>query len=195
VTGPGSAASLTAGVLRRAAPLLLVALFTEMDGFPPTIYHLPAVRVADQPLPGHRPPVARQRAPVGDLLRLGGDPHVNPLHLLSNGLILAGFVLLGAAWNVLYEAQRAGQLATTGPYAHVRHPRYVGFSLIMPGFLVQGPTPITLAMFPVLVTVYVRLAPREERDARAGFGAPYARYAAATPAFIPRLPRPAPKTV
>jgi protein-S-isoprenylcysteine O-methyltransferase Ste14 len=35
--------------------------------------------------------------------------------------------------------------------------------------------------------MYVRLAHREEREVRAEFGETYARYAAATPAFIPRL--------
>jgi methanethiol S-methyltransferase len=36
----------------------------------------------------------------------------------------AGFILLATAWRVLYRAQRNHALATTGPYAHVRHPQY-----------------------------------------------------------------------
>jgi protein-S-isoprenylcysteine O-methyltransferase Ste14 len=49
-------------------------------------------------------------------------------------------------------------------------------------------TILTLAMFPILVWMYVRLARREEREVRAEFGEVYARYAARAPAFIPRLP-------
>lgn len=59
----------------------------------------------------------------------------------------------------------------------------------MLGFLIQWPTIITLIMFPILVTMYVRLARREEREALAEFGADYARYVAATPAFVPRRPQ------
>jgi len=54
---------------------------------------------------------------------------------------------------------------------------------------VQWPTVLTLVMFPILVWMYVRLARREEREARAEFGEVYARYAAGTPAFSPRLRR------
>ena len=54
-----------------------------------------------------------------------------------------------------YRAQRERRLATAGPYARIRHPQYVGFILIMLGFLVQWPTLVALAMFPVLVTMYV----------------------------------------
>jgi protein-S-isoprenylcysteine O-methyltransferase Ste14 len=90
---------------------------------------------------------------------------------------------------VLYKAQGAQQVATNGPYAYLRHPQYVGFIVIMLGFLIQWPTIITLLMFPVLVTMYIRLARREEREAFAEFGDAYARYAAATPAFFPRRPQ------
>ena len=58
------------------------------------------------------------------------------------------------------------QLATTGAYAYLRHPQYVGFILILLGFLLQWPTVLTLAMFPILVWMYVRLAHREEREVR-----------------------------
>jgi protein-S-isoprenylcysteine O-methyltransferase Ste14 len=145
----------------------LVALFTEMYGFPLTIYLLSET-----------------------LLGWRGDPHLNPLHLLSNVIIGVGFLILASAWDVLYKAQREGQLATTGPYAHVRHPQYGGFILIMSGFLLQWPTLLTLVMFPILVTMYVRLARREEREVQAAFGETYRRYVATTPAFVPRFVRP-----
>jgi protein-S-isoprenylcysteine O-methyltransferase Ste14 len=163
----------------------LVALFTEMYGFPLTIYLLsgwlqsrfPGLNVFTHNA-GHLPEL---------LLGWKGDPHLSPLHLLSYVLIGGGFVLLAAAWEVLYRAQRAHELATTGPYSRVRHPQYVGFVLIMLGFLMQWPTLLTLLMFPVLVTMYVKLAKREEREARQEFGPRYSVYAAATPAFVPRL--------
>lgn len=123
------------------------------------------------------------------LLGWKGDPHFSPLHLLSDGLIGGGFVLIGAAWDVLYKAQRTHQIATAGPYAYLRHPQYVGFIVIMLGFLIQWPTIITLIMFPILVVMYIRLARREERESMAEFGEAYAVYAANTPAFFPRRPQ------
>ena len=169
----------------------LIALFTEMYGFPLTIYLLSGWL-------GSRYPGVNILSHNGGhlwetLLGWRGDPHLNPLHLFSNVVIGVGFLILASAWDVLYKAQREGQLATTGPYAHVRHPQYGGFVLIMIGFLLQWPTLLTLVMFPILVTMYVRLARREEREVREAFGDTYARYAAATPAFVPRLVRPSPR--
>lgn len=106
---------------------------------------------------------------------------------MSTLFIFGGFWLLSTSWKVLYEAQRSHRLATVGPYARVRHPQYIGFTLIMFGFLLQWPTLVTLAMFPILVFMYARLAQHEEREMEAEFGGEYARYRAATPAFIPQL--------
>jgi protein-S-isoprenylcysteine O-methyltransferase Ste14 len=162
----------------------LVALFTEMYGFPLTIYLLSGW------LGSRYPGVNWYSHDAGHLLEMmlgwKANPHFGPFHLLSFVLIGGGFWLLSAAWQVLYAAQRAHRLATTGPYARLRHPQYVGFVLIMLGFLVQWPTLVTLAMFPVLVTMYVLLARREEREAETEFGDDYRQYAARTPRFIPR---------
>jgi methanethiol S-methyltransferase len=113
--------------------------------------------------------------------------HTGIVHIASNLTIVAGFILLSVAWRVLYRAQRRHQLATTGIYARIRHPQYVGFIAIMFGFLLQWPTILTLVMFPLLVWMYVRLAHAEERDALREFGSEYERYAASTPRWIPHF--------
>lgn len=163
----------------------IVALFAEMYGFPLTIYLLSGWLGRRYPA---LDPFSHDAGHLwSTLLGLKGDPHFSLLHLASNLLIMAGFFLIAAAWSVLHAAQRAHRPATTGPYAHVRHPQYLGFIGIMLGFLLQWPTLLTLAMFPVLVVMYARLARAEERDALATFGEAYARYMAAVPGWLPRL--------
>ena len=161
----------------------LVALFSEMDGFPLTIYLLSGW------LQARYPGVDFLSHDAGHLLEvlLGwrANPHFGPFHILSNLLIVLGFWLLASAWNVLYAAQQAHRLAMTGPYARVRHPQYVAFVVILFGFLLQWPTLLTLAMFPVLAYMYVRLARTEERNALAEFGEAYRSYMLEVPAFIP----------
>ena len=163
----------------------IVALFTEMYGFPLTIYLLSGW------LGSRYPGIDFMTHDAGHLLETlfgwRASPHLGPFHLLSFVFIGGGFILLASAWDVLYKAQRAGTLATSGPYATIRHPQYVAFVLIMFGFLLQWPTLLTLIMFPILLLVYARLSFNEERDARARFGEEYTRYAARTPAFFPRL--------
>ena len=162
----------------------VVALFTEMYGYPLTVYLLTG------PLSGLVPGVNLSHNAGHlwtDLIGWKGDPHFSPFHIASYAFIIGGFWLISAAWRVLIKAQRAGVLATEGPYTRVRHPQYVGFVLIMVGFLLQWPTLATLVMFPVLLYVYRRLAIREERDVRSQFGPTWDEYAARVPRFVPRL--------
>ncbi len=98
-------------------------------------------------------------------------------------------MLISTAWKELHAAQREHKMAATGIYARFRHPQYVGFILVMFGFLLQWPTLLTLAMFPVLVVMYVRLARHEERDAVRDFGDTYRRYMSNVPGFVPRMAR------
>jgi protein-S-isoprenylcysteine O-methyltransferase Ste14 len=164
--------------------VFIVALFTEMYGFPLTIYALSGW------LAQRFPEVDFLAHDSGHLLEVmfgwRGNPHFGPFHILSSVFIFGGFWLLSSAWSVLFAAQRAHRLASTGVYARIRHPQYVAFVLVMLGFLLQWPTLPTLVMFPILLAVYARLARREEQDALAEFGDAYRDYMARTPAFIPK---------
>lgn len=165
----------------------LVALFSEMYGFPLTIYlmsgwlqtRFPGVDWLSHDA-GHLPEM---------IFGWQANPHFGPFHILSFILIGLGFWMISTAWKVLYDAQRGGALATSGPYARVRHPQYAGFVLVLTGFLFQWPTLLTLAMYPVLIWMYVRLARSEERETQATFGAQFDLYASRVPAFIPTLKR------
>jgi protein-S-isoprenylcysteine O-methyltransferase Ste14 len=163
----------------------LVALFTEMYGFPLTIYLLSGW------LQARYPDVDWFSHDAGHLLEMmfgwKTNPHAGPFHILSFAFIIGGFLMISAGWKMLYEAQRRRSLAATGIYGYVRHPQYDGFVLVMFGFLLQWPTLLTLAMFPALVVMYVRLARTEERAALAEFGDVYRAYMADVPGFVPRI--------
>jgi protein-S-isoprenylcysteine O-methyltransferase Ste14 len=163
----------------------ILALFTEMYGFPLTIYFLSGWLTELYPNTDF---FAHEN---GHLLQtisgLEGDAHWSILHIISNVLIVAGFFILSSAWNVLHHAQKNHSLANTGWYARCRHPQYLAFIIIMFGFLLQWPTIPTLIMFPILTLVYIRLAKREEKAAIAEFGERYLAYKDNTPAWLPKL--------
>jgi protein-S-isoprenylcysteine O-methyltransferase Ste14 len=161
----------------------IIALFTEMYGFPLTIYLLsgwlqkrfPGTDILSHDF-GHL---------WSDLIGWKGDPHLSPFHIASNLLIIGGVWLLWSSWRVLLAAQKAGKIATSGPYSYIRHPQYAAFILVMAGYFLQWPTILTAAMFPLLWVLYVRLAISEERDSVTRFGESYLRYAEHTPRFVP----------
>jgi len=171
----------------------IVALFSEMYGFPLSIYLMSGW------LQTRYPGIDLMSHDSGHLWSTlfgqTGNPHFSALHILSAFAIGGGFILLSSAWPVLLAAQKQGRLATTGPYGRIRHPQYVGFIVIMLGFLLQWPTILTLVMFPFLVLMYVHLAHAEEAEAEAeaearqAFGDTYARYAARVPGWFPSLRR------
>lgn len=163
----------------------IVALFTEMYGFPLTMYLLSgwlSKKFPQLDLFSHNSGHIWYR-----VFGLSGDPHTSLIHTTSVWLIYGGLIFLAITWRFLYKAQREGSVAQKGPYALVRHPQYTAFIVIMFGFLLQWPTLLTMIMFPILVVMYIRLAKLEEKESINTFGEEYVIYANKTGRFFPKL--------
>jgi protein-S-isoprenylcysteine O-methyltransferase Ste14 len=160
----------------------VVALFTEMFGFPLTIYILTSIL-------GSRYPVIDPFTHINGHLWValaGGSTTVWLLVMvISNATMLGGLIIMGTAWKQIHGAK--GELVTSGLYSRVRHPQYFALFLITVGMLIQWPTIITAAMWPILMFMYYRLALREEREMEASFGENYVAYKREVPMLLPRL--------
>ena len=159
-----------------------VALFTEMYGFPLTIYILTGFLGTKYPALN---PFSHASGHLWLTFIGGGAAMMTIIHIISNGLVFIGFMIMWKAWKLIHGAK--GELVTEGPYSYVRHPQYAGLFIIMISMLIQWPTIITALMFPILVFAYYRLSKREEGDMIKMFGDEYKRYIERTPMFIPRL--------
>lgn len=158
----------------------LVALFTEMFGFPLTVYMLAS-------LLGNRYPAANPLSHENGHLWGAFLGSSQIFCNLGTVFIITGAVIIGLGWAKIHRSR--GKLVTTGVYRLVRHPQYLGLLLAIIGALLQWPTLVTMIMAPVLGVAYVWLARREEHDMETAFGEDYRSYKEKTPAFFPRLPR------
>jgi protein-S-isoprenylcysteine O-methyltransferase Ste14 len=159
-----------------------VALFTEMYGFPLTIYLLTSTLGSRYPVID---PFTHINGHLWVALSGGSTAMWGLVMLLSWSAMIGGLVIMGKAWKQIHKAN--GELVTSGLYRLVRHPQYFGLFLITVGFLIQWPTIITAAMWPILMLMYYRLARREEKEIESRFGDQYVTYRQQVPMFWPRL--------
>ena len=163
----------------------IVALFTEMYGFPLTIYFLSSWMGKSYPVLN---PFSHSHGHLWlVLLGLGDSPiAMTVLHIVTNVMIFCGLYVMQNGW-VLIHAAKGKHLVTEGVYARVRHPQYSGLFLITVGFLIQWPSILTLVMWPILMWTYYRLAMKEEQEVEKQFGKAYLDYKKKVSAFIPKF--------
>jgi protein-S-isoprenylcysteine O-methyltransferase Ste14 len=162
----------------------LISLFTEMFGIPLTIYVL-------APLLGVEPKIFgmyESHLWAYLLSRTGLMPleaAVSLVMLVSTVLLFVSFALLALGWKRVYRGQ--GELVTTGLYAKLRHPQYLGLIFIVVAFLIMWPTLLTVLLAPFLIVRYFLLAKDEDRELEQKFGDQFTTYKDNVPAFIPSL--------
>lgn len=104
--------------------------------------------------------------------------------------LTVGHAPAGTSGRNTAEGQVADVLNTTGVYALVRHPLYLGNYLMWLGVVLlprSGWLVLTVSL--AYWGYYERIMLAEEVFLRARFGAAFERWAAATPAVLPRLGR------
>ena len=106
-------------------------------------------------------------------------------------LVAAGFcVRVWAQRYIHWHVTGPGILATSGPYALVRNPLYVGNLLLVTGATVLSELvwmiPLMAAWWMAVHSITVR---SEESRCTEKFGEPYRQYMAAVPRWFPRLHR------
>ncbi len=105
--------------------------------------------------------------------------------------ILAGGALRAWGAGHLVKTER---LTITGPYAHVRHPLYLGTLLVGVGLAINvGGWAAVLVLAVFLPWFFLAYFPRKDRTESqrlaAAYGAAFADYGAQVPALLPRITR------
>ena len=107
--------------------------------------------------------------------------------VLGLALVVGGLALRSWAAGILHKTT---ELTTSGPYALIRHPLYVGSFMMMVGFcsLIGDRENIWFVLGPFAFMYVVKLL-HEERSLSKKFGARWQEYVRVVPRFVPtRLP-------
>ncbi len=113
-------------------------------------------------------------------------------HYVYLAFVLVGAVLVVGGWARIHreywsKEEGQGRLVAEGLYRYVRHPQYTGFLLVSLGVLFEWATIPLLILWPILASMYVRLARKEETEMEERFGDEWRAYKARTGMFLPRL--------
>jgi len=109
-----------------------------------------------------------------------------PAALAGTALVLGSRAALGRAWGFVAKASPERGLITSGPYRCVRHPIYLGLTLVASGeALAFSSWPASIIVLFGIVPTFAWRARAEETVLSRTFGVRYARYSSRTPMIIP----------
>ena len=101
------------------------------------------------------------------------------------GVSTAGLALRARAAGSIWKDRK---LATTGPYAHTRHPLYMGSFMLGTGVTIAGGQWLFgVAFLAFFFSMYRATVVRETRELEARFGESYRIYTEQVPSVLPRI--------
>ena len=98
-------------------------------------------------------------------------------------IIAGGIAIIMLGWITLYKNVKKKVLATGGIYAYSRHPQYVGFIMVIGGWIIGWPTIPTVILGSILIYKYVKVCRNEESEMQAA-SPEYADYMKRTPFMV-----------
>ena len=93
---------------------------------------------------------------------------------------------LGKEWSPHLRTREQHRLATTGPYARIRHPIYVALTGLLTGLALVTANWLLIARLAIHIVILAYRIPREEQMMTDEFGAEYESYMERTSRFFPR---------
>jgi len=106
--------------------------------------------------------------------------------IISLSIIALGSFLIARAHRQLFKDKPA-DLVTTGIFAHVRHPMYLGIILTYLGWIIATFSLLTFIPWILTLILYVKMANYEEKQLEERFGEKYEEYKRKVPKWIPKL--------
>ncbi|GAB4577301.1 MAG: hypothetical protein Fur0022_00320 [Anaerolineales bacterium] len=94
--------------------------------------------------------------------------------------------MYGVSTSFAAPLQAQHRLIQHGPYAHIRHPMYLGYWLLLAGVTAMYRTWTPLLLLAMCAVSFYRRARREEAALENAFGAAWQAYQARTGRFLPR---------